>query len=67
MATFLTLGDKFKSLDFFGQTVGFQIAGKGSLNSYLGALVSLLISAVSLFYAVGRFETMLAYGDTVYQ
>ena len=52
MATsFLALGNKFKSLDFFGQTVGFEIAGKRSLNSYLGALVSLLITAVTLFYA----------------
>ena len=65
MATFSLLGDKFKSLDFFGHTVGFEIAGRGSLNSYLGALVSLIITAVTLFYAAGRFEIMRAYGDTV--
>ena len=59
-------GDKIKSFDFFGQSVGFEIAGRGSLNSYLGAIVSLLITALTFFYAVGRFETMLEYGDTVY-
>lgn len=62
----MAFGDRLKSLDFFGQTVGFEIGGQRSLNSYLGALLSLMITAVSLFYAVGRFETMLEYGDTVY-
>ena len=60
------IGDKLKSFDFFGQTVGFEVGGQGSLNSYVGVLFSLLISALSLFYAIGRFETMLDYGDTVY-
>ena len=60
------IGNKVKSLDFFGQRVGFELGGRQTLNSYLGALLSVLIIAISLFYAVGRFETMLKYGDTVY-
>ena len=44
-----------KSLDIFGQTVGFEFAGRASLNSYLGALLSLGVAIVTLFYAVGRF------------
>lgn len=63
----VVLGDKLKSFDYFGQSVGFQIAGGSSLNSYAGAMLSLLITALTFFYAVGRFETMLQYGDTVYQ
>ena len=64
---FGAIGDKIKSFDIFGQTVGFEFAGRSSLNSYLGALLSLCITIVTLFYAVGRFKIMLDFGDTTYQ
>ena len=62
----MTLGERAKSFDFFGQSIGFEIAGRGSLNSYLGALLSIMITILTLFYAIGRFETLKNYGDTAY-
>ena len=62
----MTLGDKVKSFDFFGQSIGFEIAGSGSLNSYLGALLSIMISMLTLFYALSRHETWSTYGDTIH-
>ncbi len=56
-----------KSFDFFGQSIGFEVAGRGSLNSYLGALLSIIIAVLTLFYALARFETLHNYGDTAYQ
>ncbi len=50
----MTYGNKIKSFDFFGQSIGFEIAGRGSLNSYLGALLSILITILTLFYAKSR-------------
>ena len=63
----MTLGDKIKSFDFFGQRIGFKIAGRGSLNSYLGALLSILITILTLFYAISRFSTLKNYGDSTHQ
>ena len=63
----MTLGEKVKSFDFFGQSIGFEITGRGSLNSYLGALLSIIITFLTLKYAIGRFDTLLNYGDTAYQ
>ena len=63
----MTLGEKIKSFDFFGQSIGFEIAGRGSLNSYLGALLSIMITTLTLFYATSRFDTLKNYGDTTYQ
>lgn len=67
MVSFSSLGALIKSVDFFGQSVGFEVAGSGTLNSFLGALLSLSIVVITLFYATDRFETMIDYGDTTYQ
>ena len=63
----MTLGDKFKKFDLFDQRIAFKINGGEGLTSYLGASLSIMISIVTLFYAYSRFDTMLKYGDTVYQ
>ncbi len=63
----MSLGERVKSFDFFGQSIGFEIAGRGSLNSYLGALLSIVITVLTLFYAISRFETLHNFGDTSYQ
>ena len=60
----MTIGDRIKGLDFFGQSIGFEIAGRGSLNSYLGALLSISITILTLNYAVSRFDTLKNFGDT---
>ena len=60
------LGDKVKSFDLFGQGIGFEIAGRGSLNSYIGAILSTAITAVTLFYGISRFNTMVERADTAY-
>ncbi len=67
MVSFSSLGSLIKSVDFFGQSIGFEVAGRGTLNSFLGALLSLSIVVITLFYATDRFETMIDYGDTTYQ
>ncbi len=66
MVSFSSLGSLIKSVDFFGQSIGFEVAGRGTLNSFLGALLSLSIVVITLFYATDRFETMIDYGDTTY-
>ena len=67
MVSLSSLGSLIKSVDFFGQSIGFEVAGRGTLNSFLGALLSLLIVVITLFYATDRFETMIDFGDTTYQ
>lgn len=57
----------FKSLDMFGEGIGFSIYGRGVHQSYLGALVSLIAIVVTLSYALDRAQTMLEYNDTTHQ
>ena len=60
--------DLFKNnLDQFGQTVGFEINGGASLTSCTGAVVSMMIIVIVLFFAVNRFQVMYEFGDTTHQ
>lgn len=60
-------GKAFRSLDLFGESVGFLIEGKATHQSILGAFVSLVAIVVTLSYFLDRTQTMLEFGDTVHQ
>ena len=63
----MRIGEKIKSFDLFSQGVGFEIAGSGGLQSFLGAILSFMIVFVTIFYAYGRFDVLYQRGDTMYQ
>ena len=56
--------NSLRNLDLFGEGVGFSIAGNQSVPSCAGAIMTILITVVSLVYAWTRFEVMLNYSDT---
>ena len=60
----LNLLNSLRNLDIFGEGVGFSISGNQSVPSYAGAIMTILITVVSLVYAWTRFEVMLSHGDT---
>ena len=61
------LGSAFKSLDLFGQGIGFTISGNDTHQTLCGAILSLMAIIVTVSYAQDRFKTMWAFGDTTYQ
>ena len=58
------LGGRIKSLDSFGEGVGFQIKGSSANKTYLGSIMSLLVTIVTLTYAYKRYLVMVEYGDS---
>ena len=56
-----------KSIDIFGEPISFEIDGRSSSRSYLGALLSLVTTVITFSYAVSRFIKMREFGDTVHQ
>ena len=60
------LGDLFKSIDLYGESIGFEIGGESSFTSYLGAFVTLIILVITFSYAIQCFETMRFYQDTTH-
>ena len=61
------MGKALKSLDFFGEGIGFSIEGQGTHHSWLGALLSLFAIVVTFSYALNRADTMAKFGDTSHQ
>ena len=55
------------NLDQFGQTVGFEINGAASLTSCTGAILSMLIIMIVLFFAASRFQVVYEFCDTTHQ
>ena len=66
MAKFKLL-DLYKGFDIFGKSVSFNANGKETVNSCMGATMSLLVAFLTLAYAWTRFEILLSFGDTRYQ
>ena len=60
------LSKAFKSFDFFGEGISFEIEGESTHRTCLGALCSIAIIIVTLSYAASRFDVMLNYGDSVH-
>ena len=46
-----SFANKFRKLDIFGESVAFQIAGAGSVTSCAEAMMTLLITIVTIAYA----------------
>ena len=61
------VADRVKQLDLFGQSVSFNVAGQGAVNSWLGTVMSILIAALTLLYAHKRMDLLLSFGDTNHQ
>ena len=62
------LGRKVKSLDIFGEGVGFNIGGgQNSHKTYLGSLLTLVIIVICGTYAFKRYTVLKKYSDTTYQ
>ena len=62
------LGKKVKSLDIFGEGVGFNIGdGQSTHTTYFGSLLTLAIIVITFTYALKRYNVMIEYGDTVVQ
>ena len=62
------LGRKIKSIDAFGEGVGFNIGdGQSTHTTYFGSLLTLAILVITGTYAFKRYNVMKEYGDTVFQ
>ena len=61
---FARLGPYVRSIDSFGQSTGLEIDGSSTFNSIGGALITLVIFAITISYSVRQFMVMLEYGDT---
>ena len=57
----------YKRFDIFGQGVAFNVDGKETVNSCMGATMSLLVAFVTIAYAWTRFSVLLEFGDTKFQ
>ena len=56
-----------KKLDVFGKGLNFNLDGQEQIGSCLGAILTILIVAITLFYAQLRTQIMLEMGDTSLQ
>ena len=57
----------YRRFDFFGKGVSFNVDGKETVNSCMGATMSLLVAFVTIAYAWTRFSVLLEFGDTKFQ
>jgi len=61
------LSSAFRSFDMFGKSIGFRIEGKETHGSYIGAILTILVSFVTLSYSFRRIDILTSYGDTSHQ
>ena len=54
----------YKKFDIFGQRVSLNANGKETVNSCIGATMSLLVTFVTIAYAWTRLDILLQFGDT---
>ena len=59
-----SFGRKFKNFDVFGSVPSFEVDGGGSLNSYGGAFLSIIIITITMLFLVSRTQIWIQYGDT---
>ena len=61
------LGKKIKSIDMFGEGVGFNIGNGGSTHqTYFGSIFSLVVIVITFTYTLKRYSVMSGYEDTVF-
>ena len=57
----------FVSIDEFGSTVNFQVNGDRSLKTCCGAVVTVMLAVLALFFCVDKAMILAERGDTVHQ
>ena len=61
------LGSRVKSIDIFGEGVGFNIGGgRSTYQTYFGSFLTLVVIVITSTYAFNRYTIMSEYGDTVF-
>ena len=63
----IALLELYKKFDVFGHSVSFNANGKETVNSCIGATMSIMVTFVTIAYAWTRFNILLQFGDTRYQ
>ena len=53
--------------DKYGESMGFEIDGKGTFPSILGIIISLMVNSVLIGYFYKQFKVVKEYEDTSYQ
>ena len=62
------IGKRIKSIDIFGEGVGFNIGGEDTqFQTYLGSFLTLAVMVITFTYAFKRYSILREYGDTVHQ
>ena len=61
------LKSKLLSIDKFGQSVSFEINGDSELKTFKGAILSLILLSLILFYANSKMIILYTRGDTNHQ
>ena len=61
------MGNSYKLLDLFGETVGFTVNGLSSHRTCAGSLVSLIMVMITATYAFDKFRIMMGREDTSFQ
>ena len=56
----------YKRFDIFGQSVSFNVDGRETVTSCMGATLSLLVAFVTIAYAWTRLNVLLELGDTTF-
>ena len=61
------IGNAYKVLDLFGESINFTINGSSTHKGFCGAFVSMIILIIVASYAFDHFLIMWRYGDTSFQ
>ena len=56
----------YKKFDLFGKRVSFNVDGKETVTSCMGASLSFLVVFLTIAYAWTRFNVLLKFGDTTF-
>ena len=63
----ISLMSVYKRFDIFGKGFSFNVDGKETVNSCMGATMSLIVAFVTLAYAWTRANVLVEFGDTRFQ
>ena len=61
------LGPAFKSIDIFGQYISFRQSGQNRLTSYFGALLTIIILLIVVFYGWTKFDDMVTHSSSSHE
>ena len=62
-----TVGNSYKLLDLFGETIGFTVNGYSSHRTCAGSFVSLIVILITALYSVDKWTVMMDREDTSFQ